>query len=252
MGAGVHIGSDLSSALDNLSFGLLFAHPTAAEVTDTEFRARVHILRSVMTGDRPLTHNEVSRIRDLALINWPLRDVAWITERAERLIATANSGVRHSVWGWKAPSTYIVLNRLADSMNDLKYIHIIRNGLDMAYSQNQNQLRIWGQSILGLDGAITPRNSLKYWRWANEQTLSIGERLGSRFLLVKFEALCSEPKTEVKRILEFAGLATDEALLARLTGLVSTPNTIGRHRRHSLDEFDPDDIKFVNDCQFSD
>jgi hypothetical protein len=47
-------------------------------------------------------------------------------------------------WGWRNPLSHIYLDFLSQYFKNLKYIFIIRNGLDMAYSNNQNQLINWG------------------------------------------------------------------------------------------------------------
>jgi hypothetical protein len=46
-------------------------------------------------------------------------------------------------WGWKEPNTYIILEKLNEYYPNMKYIHLIRNGLDMAFSENQNQVKLW-------------------------------------------------------------------------------------------------------------
>ena len=42
-------------------------------------------------------------------------------------------------WGWKEPNTHMILPFLLKKYKNLRYIHIMRNGLDNAYSKNQNQ-----------------------------------------------------------------------------------------------------------------
>jgi len=52
-------------------------------------------------------------------------------------------------WGWKEPNTHIYLEFLSKYFSDLKYIFVIRHGLDMAFSKNQAQLYNWG-NLLGV------------------------------------------------------------------------------------------------------
>ncbi|WP_169844001.1 hypothetical protein [Halioglobus japonicus] len=49
--------------------------------------------------------------------------------------------------GWKVPVTHLWLRELGDYFPGSQYIHILRNGLAMAYSRNQRQLRMWGKSL---------------------------------------------------------------------------------------------------------
>jgi hypothetical protein len=39
-----------------------------------------------------------------------------------------------SMWGWKEPNTHVVLDRLWAELPRLKYVHVRRHGLDMAFS----------------------------------------------------------------------------------------------------------------------
>jgi len=143
-------------------------------------------------------------------------------------------------WGWKEPNTHLFLGALIENIRGLKYIHILRNGLDMAFSSNQGQLRNWGAYMLGTDAplTVTPENSLSYWIAANERAIEIGQRLGNRFLLMKYEDLCAYPEREIARLFAFANIAEDVAPYAALIA----PRSIGRHKQHELSHFLPSQI----------
>ncbi len=62
--------------------------------------------------------------------------------------------------GWKVPTTHLWLAELAQFFPGMQYIHLIRNGLDMAYSGNQRQAQHWASSqavelTLDSDGRIS-------------------------------------------------------------------------------------------------
>ena len=78
----------------------------------------------------------------------------------------------------------MVLPRLNVLMPRMRYIHVTRNGLDMAYGRNQNQPRLWGRRFLGIDPIrVDPRYSLKYWVAAHQIILDAPARKwGSVFL----------------------------------------------------------------------
>jgi hypothetical protein len=80
--------------------------------------------------------------------------------------------------------------------------------------------------------------------------MKIGEGLGSRFLLVRFEDLCAAPGAGVRSILSFAGVKADPDLLDRAVKLVEPPATIGRHKDGSMDDFDAEDVAFVRNFGF--
>ena len=66
--------------------------------------------------------------------------------------------------GWKEPNTHIILEKLLIRYPMMKYIHVIRNGLDMAFSTNHNQVLLWGGKLLkDSDFNNIHYASLKYW-----------------------------------------------------------------------------------------
>ncbi len=56
--------------------------------------------------------------------------------------------------------------------------------------------------------------------------------LGDRFLYLRFEDLCADPEGELRRLLDFAGLAPG-ADLAEIAAKVQTPASAGRWRDHA-------------------
>ncbi len=51
-------------------------------------------------------------------------------------------------WGWKAPRSIFLLPFLHIRMQGLTVVHLVRDGRDMPYSRNQNQLHKHGRSVL--------------------------------------------------------------------------------------------------------
>lgn len=138
---------------------------------------------------------------------------------------------------WKVPGTYLWLEELATFFPRLQYIHLMRHGLDMAYSPNQRQARSKGPG-LGLrmqledDGRLTSRSMLDFWLTANENAISAGKALlGDRFLLLRFEDLCGQPRREISKLLEFVGASMDPGTLLQLADSIAAPPTVGRHRK---------------------
>ncbi|MEM1111245.1 MAG: sulfotransferase [Pseudomonadota bacterium] len=139
--------------------------------------------------------------------------------------------------GWKVPGTFHWLAELADFFPGFQYLHLVRNGMDMAYSGNQNQVKNWGPS-LGVelryveDDSVAPQVMLEYWLRANERAREVAaERMNGRMLVIRFEDLCEEPRQEIARILGFLAIPAGESELDRLAGLVKSPSSVGRYRQ---------------------
>jgi len=131
-------------------------------------------------------------------------------------------------WGWKEPRSIYLLRFWHETMPSLRFLHFVRDGRDMAFSENQQQLTKHGDSVLGdeLRKAKTPLRSIAVWNRVNAAAADYGEqRLGERYLRVRFEDLCTEPVETVARLYAFFGLEGDvEAAAAE----VRPPDTLGR------------------------
>jgi len=112
---------------------------------------------------------------------------------------------------------------------NLRFLHVVRDGRDMALSSNQNQLRKHG-SLAGLPrvGLSPAAQSIVRWAWANGEAARFGsEILGERYLRIRFEDLCREPVAVAKRILDFFRLEADPNLAV---SEVVAPSSLGRWR----------------------
>jgi len=248
---GFHLGSDLNRPLDNLWFTLLFKRTEILDVGDTEFELLVGILLNGISPRRDFSPVERSTIARLASKERLHHPVPWLAHRAESLLAQPKRGfpIRRA-WGWKEPNTHLVADRLLGLLPGLKYVHVIRNGLDMAYSRNQNQLRFWGESLLGPDETqVTLRNSLRFWCVIHQRLLQCARIRPGRILLLNYDRLCRDPSRALGSLLQFLDLRRNdsEEYLARR---VVPPPSIGRFKAASLDAFEPADVDFVRSLGF--
>jgi hypothetical protein len=156
-------------------------------------------------------------------------------------------------WGWKEPNTQVVIDRLLEVLPGLKYIHVIRNGLDMAHSTNQNQPRLWGRHFLGGDSrtVISPRYALKYWCAVQRRIVRLASELGeARIHLLNYDDLCRSPVPVIERLAVFLEAGTSEAARMRLAERVAPPASLGRWRAAGLSVFDSADVDYVASLGF--
>ena len=153
------------------------------------------------------------------------------------------------VWGWKDPNTHIMLPVLHRRFPAMRYIHLLRHGVDMAFSTNKNQVRSWGHlfDIHGHRWRVpfvewstepTPAEALQYWIAATRRVLALGrEVLSGRFLLLRFEALCARPLEAIQQLVNFVGLEISPDKLVSLAKIPQQPLSAGRHAREDLSQF---------------
>lgn len=255
--AGVEMGSNTNRADDSLFFTFLFGQPEIRAVTDQEFHRRFAVLVSALSGQQwPSFGSDLVRaILKKEQSDMPgARPLPWRRKQADLLFKADKAGNREPVvglWGWKAPTTHTVLHRLLEVCPTLKYVHVVRNGLDMAFSNNSRQLRIWGEYLFELDSSDTsPRNMLAYWSRANQRALDIGSTMGDQFLVLTFDELVSDPSLQISKLLDFVGINAGSEQLDRMAEMVKKPRSLGRASEQDLSVFDDRDIAAVRDLGF--
>ena len=134
-------------------------------------------------------------------------------------------------WGWKHPHSILLLPFLHQLYPTLRFVHVIRDGRDMAFSENVNQLMRYGDLVVpGRRRAARPADAIAYWAWANRSAAEYGETgMGGSYLRLRFEDLCEAPFATALDLLRWSGAGGSAPRLARQAiDLVVPPDTLGR------------------------
>lgn len=244
---GIYLGSDLNKENDNLWFTLLFKRMDIIETDDAEFQNLVTIFYKAMERGREsikLEHDELETLSFLASKERIQHNKEWLMKRVESLILATSSCCNNSMWGLKEPNSHILFERLSKFIPKMKYIYVTRNGLDMAYSSNQNQLALWGKKLIGTND-VNPGNSLKFWCESQRRAIKSGSKLGNDFLLFNYDDICLNPMREITKLVEFLEFDVSQEKLQQLVTLVKPPSSIGRHKSFMNSQFCHDDLAYA-------
>lgn len=167
------------------------------------------------------------------------RDVEWMDAEfqsaLERHCPETIRKERH--WGWKAPRSIYLLSFLRARLPGLKFIHVLRDGRDMALSSNQVQLQKHGVAVLTWSERFlrsAPERSLLLWARVNLCAAEFGESdLRENYFRVRFEDLCAKPIETTAHIFNFLGARVDPEPIARSE--ISPPPTLQRWRNYRPD-----------------
>lgn len=252
MRSGVYMGSDLNEARDNLWFTFLFKRLEIRQSTIAELQSLCAIFTQLMLSRLPLTPAQLSCLEHLADSGHVIYSADWLDNRLASMRESLKKPPDNiAVWGWKEPNTHILLPRLLPHFSGMKYIHVVRNGLDMAFSRNQNQFRLWGPSILPEDEqSLCPRNALKFWCATQRNFIAIQQEMPQQTFQVNFDRLCENPWPELVRLLEFSGLQVSLETMKELSLLPQRPEDDHRYKQHDLGQLDPIDVQFVESLGF--
>ncbi|MBK1649696.1 sulfotransferase family protein [Rhabdochromatium marinum] len=135
-----------------------------------------------------------------------------------------------AAWGWKNPRSMWVIPFLAGLYPGLRFIHLVRDGRDLALSSNRNLLRKHGAALLRESGlpADPLAAQLQLWSLGNRRAATDGVHwLGAGYLHVSYEAFCTHPRDTLEHIYRHLGYAVTDAALERGARLVAPPQSIG-------------------------
>jgi hypothetical protein len=196
---GVYLGSDLNEAFDNLWFTLLFKRRRILIEGRAEFDDLFGLFARKMRSGVGPSPRELGRLA--ALAQYPRMDLtrAWLQARLDTLCVPVPRTA--SMWGWKEPNTHVVAERILASDDDVRYVHVSRHPLHIAFSSNQRQLAFWGPIFLERDVDPGPRDSFAYWCMAELRARSLAQKFPGRVHYVDFDRFCSAPVEESQRLL---------------------------------------------------
>ena len=236
--SGVFMGSALNNANDNMTLAPKF--PIMRDLIQCRNVKENQVLRKLVTlfflesvYKKLIIHKTLSQFEKRMFLDYIKNNDKYIG------------------WGWKVPGNFIVLKYIVNYFHNTKYIHIIRNGLDMAFSSNQNQLHNWGDyyNVNKVNQSL-PQISLDFWYRANKKAIEESQNLlKNNFLLIRFEELCYKPKENISKILDFARIKEYE--LDNLIELVKIPETIGRYKKNDLSTFNKADYNKLTELGYN-
>jgi hypothetical protein len=152
---------------------------------------------------------------------------------------------RPASWGWKFPETYLVAPIVHRAFPRARYIHLVRDGRDVAFKNHltDDPTRKLGRVLLRKIGAWgKPHHVQAAASWAAQIDwfdAYKGTLPRDRLLEMTFEALCRDPQRETRRVCDFLGLPLTDAAQDFIDRQINIAK-LSQHR-----EFDPAKVEEV-------
>lgn len=174
------------------------------------------------TGD-PTNLRFTRTIKKIAIRNLGLTDPAAVRDRDLRRFQRAAKRYLQGLnpagpWGWKFPETYLIAPIVHRAFPDARYLHLIRDGRDIAFKNHltDDPNRELGRALLARLDALEEPHFLQAARsWAFQmQTFADFRRKvpGLRILDLTFEDLLREPVESTRKMCDFLDMPfTEEA-----------------------------------------
>lgn len=123
-------------------------------------------------------------------------------------------------WGHKNPEDLPRIDLLANAFPDARFVHLIRDGREVADAHRAVE---WGTNHLLVAAGR--------WRDRVAAGRAAGERLGDRYLEVRYEALVEDPADTLRRICAHAGLTFEAHMVDHRRRVTSTAGLPPHHLR---------------------
>lgn len=248
---GYYMGADLNPQKDNLWAALLFNRPGLFRRGDTEFRTLAGLFFDRMSDRIPKAGSRNARlVRSLAAGAHPQYRREWLHARVDSFLDPTFVNPHTGPWGWKSPPTHCLAESFLSVCPNLQYVHVVRSGLDMAWSRNQRQRDLWGPILLERTPSACPRDSLVYWCAAERHVEAVAAQFSARVHRIVFEKLCADPAGQATTLLAACGLQGTSEAIEDFSSKVRQPGSIGRFRDHPTEIFEAADLAYVERCGY--
>jgi hypothetical protein len=113
-------------------------------------------------------------------------------------------------WGWKFPETYLVPNYVAATFPQARYIHMLRDGRDVAFKHHltDDPNRRLGRKLLTHLGALNLPHHVQAamsWDFQVRRFEEFAQYTRPTMCTITFESLCSEPVATMQTVCRFVG-----------------------------------------------
>jgi len=117
-------------------------------------------------------------------------------------------------WGWKHTRSYMTLQVIKEFLPDVQFVHVLRDGRDMAYAPHISYRVFWTGSSTDLPPS--PEGVMALWSYTNLMTKRVAKVLDIPYLPVRYEDLQEEPKDTIEGAWRFFGLEGDVSEAVKL------------------------------------
>ncbi len=141
-------------------------------------------------------------------------------------------------WGWKFPETYLMVPLVARTFPRARYLHLIRDGRDIAFKSHLTDRpdEPVGHSILSACGALELPHHLQAalsWEYQVNRFAEVRDMLPAPQLLeLRFEELCRHPQQVAEQVARFLDVPLTPAAQDYLTRKVN-PGKVAQYRHEA-------------------
>jgi hypothetical protein len=189
---------------------------TSAATGDADNRTFTRTIKKIAAGN--LAQGAPQAVRE--------RDLIRFQDAVYTYYTTLGSPQAH--WGWKFPETYLIGDCIARTFPRARYIHLVRDGRDLAFKKHltDDPNRVLGRRLLThIDAMDEPHHLQAALSWAFQVDRFDEFRRAlnpERVLDMRFEDVCRDPMSAMQSMCDFLGIPMTEACESYITGQLDT------------------------------
>lgn len=131
-------------------------------------------------------------------------------------------------WGFKNPRSIFMLPFFEALYPNFTFIHVIRDGRDIALSENKNQPlkhfhAAFAESTIS---PASPEAAILLWAKVNLEAAAWCAKQKKNYVRIHYEALCANPEAEITRMLSVLQISAKE--ITRITETIKKSSGVGR------------------------
>lgn len=235
-----NFGNDLNRANDDLLFTLIFKLPRHYKkyfLKKDDYVLDNLKLYNKIKHNKKLSIREKTTLAKLGLLHvtqFKHYNFSWVFKRFWKILL--NRQKVDTLWGWKEPHNLFFLDELSDFYSNPKVILIIRNGLDMVYSNTDQQFYNYAEYFDLNPGNDSLKNKFEFWYRANSYAINLAEKkYGSNYKIIFYEDIVNDSKNNIIEIGSFLKAEIDDESLDNLLNQIKNPGTMYRFKEHNMD-----------------
>ncbi len=191
---------------------ILDSHPLVAGAPETGWITGGYCQTSVRGLVDLLSNDTVGAVKNLTGVNdQTINDAA--RSFLDCIFMKYLDARRKKILVIKTPDDIPYLSFIHDIYPSAQYIHIVRDGRDVACSTVSQKDTFFDRMVLKEHGELTVLNSLKRWVDWEQKTQEFLKNKEDRSLALKYEDLVARPEAEIARICEFINVNFDAKML---------------------------------------
>ncbi|MEK6248873.1 MAG: sulfotransferase [Planctomycetales bacterium] len=149
-------------------------------------------------------------------------------------------GEDRSLWGWKFPESYLIPNYIAATFPNARYIHLVRDGRDIAFKHHltDDPNRRLGRKLLKHLAALDLPHHVQAamsWDFQMQRYDQFRTSALPAVHTISFESLCQDPIATMQGVCQFLRCPMNAPCRDYLSSVIN-PGKVAQYRQHDLIE----------------